>query len=163
MDNLTLEYLDMYEKYPGEADIKIVRAHLHKFMHSGFNTHGHTDLRDKLNKLDGKKANIDDLRKLVMELKERRKDVKPIDKITWYYRHWKDNWEAAKAGRQNKQILPSTKIMDAEWDSWMADDPRNPQSLKVKAEIADERANKKAQKKIAKQQKNNVELGAGAS
>lgn len=54
MDDLTLEYLDLYEKYPGEANVKILRAHLHKFLHSGFVAQGHTDLRDKLNKIDGK-------------------------------------------------------------------------------------------------------------
>jgi len=53
MDELTLEYFDFYEKYPGEATIKILRAHLHKFMHSGFTAHGHADLRDKLNKIGG--------------------------------------------------------------------------------------------------------------
>ena len=53
MDELTLEYFDFYEKYPGEATIKTVRAHLHKFMHSGFTLHGHVDLRDKLNKIGG--------------------------------------------------------------------------------------------------------------
>lgn len=100
LDELTLEYLDMYEKYPGEADIKIVRAHLHKFMHSGFNTHGHTDLRDRLNKLDGKTATIRDIRDLVEELKKRREGVPAIEKITWYYRHWREKeGDLAKAGR----------------------------------------------------------------
>ena len=54
MDDLTLEYLDFYEKYPGEGNFKIVRAHLHKFMHSGFVNHGFHDLRDKLNRTTGK-------------------------------------------------------------------------------------------------------------
>jgi tRNA-dihydrouridine synthase 1 len=54
MDELTLEYIDLYEKYPGEANVKILRAHLHKFLHGGFVAQGHTDLRDKLNKIDGK-------------------------------------------------------------------------------------------------------------
>jgi len=49
MDDLALEYFEMYEKYPGEADLKILRGHLHKFMHSGFTAHGYTDLRDRLN------------------------------------------------------------------------------------------------------------------
>jgi tRNA-dihydrouridine synthase 1 len=54
LDELTLEYFDMYEKYPGEADLKILRSHMHKFLHSGFTVHGHTDLRDKLNQTNGK-------------------------------------------------------------------------------------------------------------
>lgn len=36
MDDLALEYFDMYTKYPGEANPKIARAHLHKFLHGGF-------------------------------------------------------------------------------------------------------------------------------
>ena len=31
LDDLCLEYIDYYEKYPGEANQKILRAHLHKF------------------------------------------------------------------------------------------------------------------------------------
>lgn len=58
MDDLTLEYFDMYEKYPGEANLKILRSHLHKFLHSGFTAHGHTDLRDKLNQLNAKPENF---------------------------------------------------------------------------------------------------------
>lgn len=36
IDDLTLEYLDMYERYTGEANIKIVRLHMYKFLHAGF-------------------------------------------------------------------------------------------------------------------------------
>jgi len=52
MDDLALEYIDFYEKYKGEANHKILRCHLHKFLHSGFTVHKHTDLRDKLNKIN---------------------------------------------------------------------------------------------------------------
>lgn len=45
MDDLCLEYFDFYEKYPGEASLKIVRCHMHKFLHSGFTLLGHNDLR----------------------------------------------------------------------------------------------------------------------
>lgn len=74
MDELTLEYMDFYEKYPGEANVKILRAHLHKFLHSGFVAHGHTDLRERLNKIDGKQS-ISEFRALVLEMKERRKHI----------------------------------------------------------------------------------------
>ena len=47
LDDLCLEYLEYYEKYPGEATINIARAHMHKFLHSGFNLHGHGDLRER--------------------------------------------------------------------------------------------------------------------
>lgn len=43
MDELCQEYIEMYEKYPGEADLKHVRAHLFKFLHQGLTEH--TDLR----------------------------------------------------------------------------------------------------------------------
>jgi tRNA-dihydrouridine synthase 1 len=52
LDDLALEYIDFYEKYKGEANPKILRCHLHKFLHSGFALHNHTDLRDKLNKIN---------------------------------------------------------------------------------------------------------------
>lgn len=53
MDQICGEYLDLVEKYPGEILPKIVKAHLNKFLYSGFTMHGHTDLRDKLNKING--------------------------------------------------------------------------------------------------------------
>ena len=52
LDDLCLEYFDMYEKYPGEANLKILRCHMHKFLHSGFVVHGHHDLRAKINQMD---------------------------------------------------------------------------------------------------------------
>lgn len=55
LDDLCLEYLEFFKAYPGEAHNKIVKAHMHKFLHSGFTLHGHTDLRDRLNKLDKKR------------------------------------------------------------------------------------------------------------
>ena len=61
-------------------------------------------------------------------MKERRKNIKPVDKITWYYRHWKDHMELAKEGVKNKEQMPFSYIIDSKWDSWMKDDPRNPQS-----------------------------------
>ena len=36
MDELTQEYLDFFEKYPGEASLKHVKGHLNKFLHAGF-------------------------------------------------------------------------------------------------------------------------------
>lgn len=46
LDKLSLEYLECVEKYPGEADLKNVRSHLHKFLYTGLKVH--TDLRDRL-------------------------------------------------------------------------------------------------------------------
>ena len=44
LDDLALEYLDMVDQYKGEADMKVIRAHIHKFLHIGLKEY--TDLRD---------------------------------------------------------------------------------------------------------------------
>jgi tRNA-dihydrouridine synthase len=64
LDDLCLEYLEYYEKYPGEATINIARAHMHKFLHSGFNLHGHGDLRERLNKMDSKPEFFNELKEI---------------------------------------------------------------------------------------------------
>ena len=35
MDELMLEYFDLYEKYKGEAELKTIRSHMFKFLHTG--------------------------------------------------------------------------------------------------------------------------------
>ena len=35
-------------------------------------------------------------------MKERRKNILPIDKISWYYRHWKDQGTLSQEGVKNK-------------------------------------------------------------
>jgi hypothetical protein len=35
-------------------------------------------------------------------MKERRKDIPSIDKISWYYRHWKDQGNLSQEGVKNK-------------------------------------------------------------
>lgn len=82
LDHLSWEYLEMVDKYPGEADLKNVRSHLHKFLYTGLQTH--TDLRDRLS--DAK--SLDVLKDVVKEMIERRKDIDPPSKIAWYYRYW---------------------------------------------------------------------------
>lgn len=51
MDDIMLEYIDLYEKYPGEADLKCLRSHMFKFLYTGLSKH--TDIRDTLNKAKG--------------------------------------------------------------------------------------------------------------
>jgi len=34
IDDLALEYIDMYERYPGEANIFILKLHMYHFMHA---------------------------------------------------------------------------------------------------------------------------------
>ena len=46
LDQIAMEYLEMVERYPGEADMKNMRSHIHKYLHTGFKQH--TDLRDRL-------------------------------------------------------------------------------------------------------------------
>ena len=35
LDDLTLEYIDLFEQYPGEADMKTIRSHMFKFLYTG--------------------------------------------------------------------------------------------------------------------------------
>ena len=76
MDKLILEYFEMYDKYPGEANPIIVKAHLHKFLHAGFVLQKHVDLREKLNSVIIKDADaVAKMRNVCEELAERRKDI----------------------------------------------------------------------------------------
>ena len=45
---------------------------------------------------------MDQLKAVANELAERRKDVPAIEKITWYYRHWKESGQPAIEGVKNK-------------------------------------------------------------
>jgi len=83
MDELMSEYIDLYEQYPGEADLKTLRSHMFKFLHSGFSKH--TDIRDLLNKSKG----FEPIREVAALMKERRKDETVEEKLGWYYRHWR--------------------------------------------------------------------------
>jgi tRNA-dihydrouridine synthase 1 len=81
MEDLMLEYIDLAEKY--EENYCTVRSHLYKSLFSGFKEH--VDLRDDLYKVES----YDEMRQVCMELKERRLDIAPEDKIEWYHRYWK--------------------------------------------------------------------------
>ena len=73
----------MFEKYPGEADMKTIRSHMFKFLYTGLQIH--TDLRSKL----GQSKTVEELREVAFEIKERRKDESAESKISWYHRHFK--------------------------------------------------------------------------
>ena len=94
-------------------------------MHAGFVAQGHTDLRLKLNTM-GPDNFLSNIRAIAAELAERRKEVPAVEKITWYYRHWKESGEHAVQGLKNKETLPKSYIDDASWPEWMDADPRNP-------------------------------------
>ena len=73
----------MVEKYPGEAELSHIRAHLFKFLHQGLSKH--TDLRAKLGQAKG----LDGLKEVAQTLANLRKEDTVESKIGWYYRHWK--------------------------------------------------------------------------
>lgn len=108
MDELALEYLDLYEKYPEECNRSMIRAHLFKFLHTGLSVH--TDLRDKLARVH----TTEEFRSLVLDMKERRKDVPAAAKIGWYYRHWKNMG-------LDKDSTPTYSTRA--WDDQCRDDP----------------------------------------
>jgi hypothetical protein len=77
MDVLIQEYLDFVEKY--EDNPQFVKSHLHKMAYMGFQKH--TDLREKMVKAEG----LQETRKVMLELKERRAKLKNSEKLGWYY------------------------------------------------------------------------------
>ena len=83
MDDIMMEYLDLYERYPGEADLKSLKSHMFKFLHIGLSKH--TDIRDVLNKAKGFEA----IKEVAVLMKERRNGESVDEKIGWYYRHWR--------------------------------------------------------------------------
>jgi len=91
------------------------------------------------------------MREVAQELAERRKDVPLVDKITWYYRHWVESGDKAKEGVKNKHLLPSSYIDNAEWNDWMSNDPRNPQSKAAKEAKEQAKKDAKEQKKLEKE------------
>jgi len=90
LDSLALEYLDIWEKYDNFNE-KYIKPHLFKMLHEGLRIH--QDLRLDLSKA----TKIDEYRKIVNELKERRKDTKLEDKFGWYDRYRNYNLEAHHA------------------------------------------------------------------
>ena len=82
LDLLAIDYLKMVDDYPGEADLKTIRSHLHKFLYSGLKLH--TDLRDRLSDC----KSLDLIKLIVQEMFERRQALSPTEKLGWYYRYW---------------------------------------------------------------------------
>jgi len=93
----------MAEKYPGEADLKNMRSHLHKFLYKGLQQF--TDIRDKL----GPCKSREDLMAVVLELKQRRQNLTPAEKLGWYYRYC-DSMSLAKG-------VTGTFTIEKDWDS----------------------------------------------
>ena len=93
------------------------------------------------------------MRKICQDMASRRLDVPKEEKITWYYRHWKEH-ENSERGLASKSSLPDAHILDADWTPWMKDDPRNPMSMAIRDKKAAERKEANEMKKLAKKQKN---------
>ena len=110
----------MVEKYPGEADLKNVRSHLHKFLYTGLQAH--TDLRDRIS--DAKSLEV--LKEVVKEMIERRKEIYPPSKIAWYYRYWA-SMSAVRGQDKTFRTL--------EWDSQISQDPLFNKALKDKQDL----------------------------
>lgn len=83
MDEIMLEYIDLFQQYPGEGDLKTLRSHMFKFLYTGLSKH--TDIRDVLNKAKG----FEPIKEVAVLMKERRKNETVDEKIGWYYRHWR--------------------------------------------------------------------------
>ena len=105
IDDLALEYIDMYEKYKGkDSTLGNLRKHVSNFLHTGIHGMGsHRDLRKKLTwdiDIPSESLGVDGIREIVQDMKERRKDIEPLQKLSWYFRHWKD-----KAGNYVKLAM----------------------------------------------------------
>ncbi len=107
IDQVALQYLDLVDKYPGEADLKNTRSHLHKFLYTGFKEH--TDLRDQLTN----SKTLEEYRAVVVAMIERRKGIAPEKKLGWYYRYW------ASEGR----TLDVPTWRNDEWNEQIQNDP----------------------------------------
>ena len=83
IEQVMSEYIDFAEKY--EENINTTRSHLYKSLYSGLKVH--TDLRDSLTVA----KTFDEMRAVVTELAELRKDESPESKIQWYHRYWKEH------------------------------------------------------------------------
>lgn len=83
IEQVMAEYVDFAEKY--DENINTTRSHLYKSLYSGLKIH--TDLRDNLTFA----RTFEEMRAVVAELAERRKDETPESKIQWYHRYWKEH------------------------------------------------------------------------
>jgi tRNA-dihydrouridine synthase len=115
MDDLTMEFLEMVEKYPGESDIKNTRSHVHKFLHIGLKVH--TDLRDRV----AESKSVADLKLIVAEMKDRRKLQDPVEKLGWYYRYW-------NSLKVSKDTASTYTLQD--WNTQISTDPLFNKKLK---------------------------------
>lgn len=96
LDDLALEYLECWKQYEN-GHTKYIKPHLFKILHQGLSEN--VDLRKKMVEC----KTIEDYENLCKELKERRKDKKPIEKFGWYERY--QNY-APQKDQPNEKKLP---------------------------------------------------------
>ena len=81
LDMIALEYLEYCKRF--NSDIKYVKPHLFKILHSGLSCNH--DLRERL----AKGNNYEEFYEITLNLKNRRQNWKLDDKFGWYWRHQK--------------------------------------------------------------------------
>ena len=108
----------MVVKHPGEADLKNIRSHLHKFLYTGLKVH--TDLRDRLSE----SKSLDVIKTIAQEMQARRAALTPSEKIGWYYRYW-------PSMGVTPGVAPTFNLQD--WDTKISMDPLFNKKLKDKA------------------------------
>lgn len=65
IDDLALEYIQMYKKYPGEANLAILKEHLHHWIYAGHMRQGHLDVLKKLVKSKCYNTSLDEYEKII--------------------------------------------------------------------------------------------------
>lgn len=90
-DDLVAEYLDCCKMYVDQEHF--MKSHLFKMLYSAFQVHH--DLRDRL---VGARC-LEEFVKIAGEVKERRRNETPEDKIKWYWR-WQKGMQGGNVGKQ---------------------------------------------------------------
>lgn len=80
LDDLAIEYMQMAKEY--SARYQEIKAHLFRILYTGLQVH--VDIREKLVKA----KDWEDMNLVVIELREKRRDVEPEAKLGWYVRFW---------------------------------------------------------------------------
>jgi tRNA-dihydrouridine synthase 1 len=100
LDLIALEYLDMCLKY--KSDIKYIKPHLFKFLHSGLSCNH--DLRERL----AKGNSFEEFLEITTILQKRRENIKPDDKFGWYWRY--QNKVKKEENKEKKQEIKNEKM-----------------------------------------------------
>lgn len=97
LDELAMQYMELAKQY-GTRNGEI-KGHLFKLLHTGLSVH--VDLRSKLANARSHAQHFE----VVVEMKERRKDMKKEDKFGWYHRYQKYNLKSNKEQAAKQEII----------------------------------------------------------